>query len=86
MLWERKARRVFVLDYARNLARSGQYAGWEAVQAETRAFISLSPAETWFADPAFRAQLNQLCELARKGHTGPRGWKGARLKPPERLV
>ena len=86
MLWERKARRVFVLDYARNLARSGRYADCEAVQAETRAFIDLSPAETWFSDPAFRAQLNQLCELARKGHTGPRGWKGVRLKRPERLI
>lgn len=79
MQWERKARRTFVLNYARDLARCGRYADWEAVQADTRAFADLTAAETWFADPAFRTQLNQLCQLAREGRTGPRGPRGARM-------
>ena len=85
MLWERRARRVAVLDYARNLARSGRYADWAAVQEDAKAANAFHAAESWFRDPAFRAQLNQLCDLARKGHTGPRGWKGARLRRPDRL-
>ena len=42
MLWERKARRVAVLNHARNLARSGRYAGWEAIQADTQSFSDVS--------------------------------------------
>jgi hypothetical protein len=82
MLWEGKARRVAVLNHARNLARSGRYVGWEAIQADTRAFSDLSGAERWFSNPAFRAQLNQLCDLARQGYTEPRGPRGRRLSPP----
>ena len=85
MLWERKARRVAVLNHARNLARSGRYAGWEAIQADTHAFSDLSGAERWFGDPAFRAQLNRLCELAREGQTGPRGPRGRRLQKVQPL-
>lgn len=70
MLWERRARRVAVLDCARNLARSGRYANWEAVQTDTKAAHNIDAAETWFRAAAFRAQLNQLCELARKGTPG----------------
>jgi hypothetical protein len=80
MLWERKARRVAVLNHARNLARSGRYAGWEAIQADTQSFSDVSGAERWFSDPAFRAQLNHLCEFARQGYTGPRGPRGRRLR------
>ena len=46
MQWERKARRTFVLNYARDLARCGRYADWEAVQADTRAFADLTAAES----------------------------------------
>lgn len=85
MLWERRARRAAVLEDARNLARSGRYADWAAVQAVAEAVNAFQAAESWFRDPAFPAQLNQLCDLARKGHPGPRGWKGARLQRPDRL-
>lgn len=61
-----------VLDHARSLARSGRYAGWEAIQADTHAFRDLSDAELWFGVPAFRVQLNHLCDLAREGQTGPK--------------
>jgi putative SOS response-associated peptidase YedK len=68
------------MNHARNLARSGRYDGWEAIRADMQAVSDLSDAERWFSDPAFRAQLNQLCEFARQGYTGPRGPGGRRLK------
>ena len=81
MSWERKvARRVAVMNHARNLARSGRYDGWEAILADMQAVSDLSDAERWFSDLAFRTQLNHLCEFARQGHTGPRGPGGRRLK------
>jgi hypothetical protein len=81
MSWGRKvARRVAVMNHARNLARSGCYNGWEAILADMQAVSDLSDAEVWFNDLAFRTQLNHLCEFARQGHTGPRGPGGRRLK------
>ena len=81
MSWERKvARRVAVMNHARNLARSGRYDGWEAILADMQAVSDLSDAERWFNDPAFRTQLNHLCGFARQGHTGPRSPGGKRLK------
>ena len=81
MSWGRKvARRAAVMNHARNLARSGRYNGWEAILADMQTVSDLSDAERWFNDPAFRAQLNRLCELAREGQIGPRGTKGRLLR------
>lgn len=81
MLWEKQTRRATLLRNARNLARSGEFTDWEGVKTAMQRVGCIEEAERWFADHAFRAQLNQICLLAQNGHTGPRGPRGARLKP-----
>ena len=78
MLWEKRAKRTTALEAARNLARTGEHEDWRSVEAALQARGGVQGAEGWFADHGFRAQLNQLCALAREGRTGPRGPRGAR--------
>ncbi len=52
MSWKRKvARRVAVMNHARNLARSGYYNGWEAILADMQAVSDLSDAEWRLLQP-----------------------------------
>ena len=61
MSWGRKvARRVAVMNHARNLARSGCYNGWEAILADMQAVSDLSDAEVWF-NPHFPDDRDSEC-------------------------
>ena len=83
MSWERKvARRVAVMNHARNLARSGRYDGWEAIRADMQAVSDLSDAERWFSDPAFRAQLTHLCQWLEKDTPGQEAQEAGGFRRP----
>jgi hypothetical protein len=58
-----KQRRT-VLNRARTLAQSGSYTDFSGIVAAMRDVEGFDTAQRWFAEAAFRAQLNRLCELA----------------------
>ena len=62
----RKALRHAALQQARELARSGRFTTYYAVEAELRHLEGFSAAQRWFKDANFRAQLAKLCEQARR--------------------
>ena len=62
----RKNLRHDFLQQARELARSGRFNTYHAVEAELRHVEGFSAAQRWFKDPNFRAQLAKLCERARE--------------------
>jgi hypothetical protein len=63
----RKSLRHDLLQKARELARSGRFSTYHAVEAELRHVEGFSAAQRWFKDPTFRAQLARLCERAKDG-------------------
>ncbi len=57
--------RTAILKRARELARSGQYADSKSIIAELKGIEGFENAHAWLNDTALRAQLDQLCEVAR---------------------
>jgi hypothetical protein len=53
-----------VLNRARSLAQSGSYADFTSIIVAMRDVEGFDTAQHWFAESAFRAQINRLCELA----------------------
>jgi hypothetical protein len=53
-----------MMNQARELARSGQYADHEPILAQIQAEADFEKVRRWIDERAFRAQLNRLCELA----------------------
>ena len=53
------------LESAREMARSGAYARYYAVEAEVRHLEGYAKARRWFKNPDFCRQLDRLCETAR---------------------
>lgn len=71
--------RLAYLKAARNVARSGEHAGWQAVAAAMQDLEEFRDMHRWLEENrSIRAQLDQLCLSARKGETVPRGPRGAR--------
>ena len=54
-----------VLRSARELARSGSYGRYHAIDAAIRHLDGYAQARRWFKDPEFRKQLDALCRTAR---------------------
>ena len=71
----RKSLRHEVLQKARELARSGRFKTYHAVEGELRHIEGFAAAQRWFKDPNFRAQITKLCEQAKEAPTGPKGQK-----------
>ena len=67
----RYRRRASLLNFARDIARSGRHADYTGVIRELEAMEGvlqgLSAAQARLEDPAFRAQLDRLCVKARTG-------------------
>ncbi len=55
-----------ILKHARELARSGEYAGSQSIIAKLKATEGFEIARARLEDPEFRAQLDRLCDMARK--------------------
>ena len=53
-----------MMNQARQLARSGQYADHGPILAQIEAKTGFEKVLRWMDERAFRAQLNRLCELA----------------------
>jgi hypothetical protein len=54
-----------ILNLARKMAHSGQHADCSSIETILREVEGFDTAQGWFADWAFRAQLNTLCALVR---------------------
>ena len=59
-------RRRKVLNYARDLARSGEHADHESIIPHVAALEDLEAARRVFEDRAICAQLDKLCAIARR--------------------
>jgi hypothetical protein len=53
-----------IMNQARTLARSGQYADHEPILAQIEAEPGFEKVRRWIDERAFRAQVNRLCEIA----------------------
>ena len=63
----RRMVRAALLERARDLARSGEHGGAEAVIAAMRHAEAFDDARCWLDDWSFRHQLDRLCAMARQG-------------------
>ena len=53
-----------MMNQARTLARSGQYADHTPILAQIETEAGFEKVRRWIDERAFRAQLNRLCEMA----------------------
>ncbi len=53
-----------MMNQARTLARSGQYADHAPILAQIETEAGFEKVRRWIDERAFRAQLNRLCEMA----------------------
>ncbi len=68
MAYENGKVRWKMMNQARTLARSGQYADHEPILAQIEAEAGFEKVRRWIDERAFRAQLNRLCEMAQSKH------------------
>ena len=68
--------RRWLLDHARDLARSGQHADHKSIVAELKEMEGFASAQARFQEYAFLAQLDRMCRMAREAV--PSGEQGAR--------
>ena len=59
-------RRGQVLNYARDLARSGEHADHQTIIPLMIAREDFAVVRRWFEDRAFCVQLDKLCTMARR--------------------
>lgn len=64
MAYENGKVRWKMMNQARQLARSGQYADHAPILAQIEAEADFEKVRRWLDERAFRAQLNRLCEMA----------------------
>ena len=57
-----------MMNQARTLARSGQYADHTPILAQIETEAGFEKVRRWIDERAFRAQLNRLCEMAQSKH------------------
>jgi hypothetical protein len=57
-----------MMNQARQLARSGQYADHAPILAQIETEAGFEKVRRWIDERAFRAQLNRLCEMAQSKH------------------
>jgi hypothetical protein len=62
--------RAKVLNYARELARSGVHTDHKSIMVEVTARDDFAVARKWLENSAFRAQLDKLCAQARRAAEG----------------
>ena len=62
----RHRRRAKILDIARDLARTGWHVDHTTILRELEAIEGFAAVQTQLEDPAFRAQLDKLCAMARR--------------------
>ena len=65
--WVLYRQRGKVLNYARDLARSGEHRDHKSIILRLAAKADAALVQTWFEDRAFCAQLDRLCAVARGG-------------------
>ena len=53
-----------MMNQARQLARSGQYADHAPILTQIEAEPGFEKVRRWIDERAFRAQVNRLCEIA----------------------
>ncbi len=58
--------RAYVLNCARALARSGQYADCASIIQELQAIEGFDRAQQWFEQQALRIQIDRLCAMSRR--------------------
>ncbi len=68
MAYENGKVRWKMMNQARQLARSGQYADHEPILAQIEVEAGFEKVRRWIDERAFRAQLNRLCEMAQSKH------------------
>jgi hypothetical protein len=61
----RARQRAKIMEIARDLARSGWHADHTTILQELEAMEGFSSAQIRIDTPAFRAQLDKLCAMAR---------------------
>jgi hypothetical protein len=61
---KRREQKEHVLRRARELAESGRFDGWQAIEFQLRFFDGFLKARTWITGP-LRKELNSLCRNAR---------------------
>jgi hypothetical protein len=59
-------RHSYVLDRAAELARSGKFSGWVAIEARLRFVEGYPEARRWLDDEYLRMELDRMCGAARK--------------------
>ncbi len=64
MAYENGKVRWTLMNQARTLARSGQYADHAPILAQIETEAAFERVRRWIDERAFRAQLNRLCEMA----------------------
>jgi hypothetical protein len=64
MAYENGKVRWKMMNQARTLARSGQYADHTPILAQIETEAGFEKVRRWIDERAFRAQLNRLCEMA----------------------
>ncbi len=62
----RTRRRAKILDVARDLARTGWHEDHTTILRELEAIEGFAAVQTRLEDPAFCAQLDRLCAMARR--------------------
>jgi len=70
-----KQRRL-LLDYARELARSGRHVDHRSIVAELREVEGFALAQARFQEYAFLAQLDRMCRMARDSQAPDQETKG----------
>ena len=63
---KKRNRRQYVIRRARELAETGKYARWNAIEFELRFVGGIDEARRWLADRPIRDELDGICARTHK--------------------
>jgi hypothetical protein len=63
---KKRNRRQYVIRRARELAETGKYARWNAIEFELRFVEGIEEARGWLADRPIRDELDGICTRTHK--------------------
>lgn len=66
MSMTKRNRREYVLRRARELAETGKYPRWNAIEFELRFVEGMEEARSWLADRLIREELDGICARTHK--------------------
>jgi hypothetical protein len=68
---KRRDHQQYVLRRAKELAESGQFAGWLEIELELRYVEGFQQARIWLDDVTIREELDIVCQRARTRGSAP---------------